>query len=95
MELAEFTEIGTTRVMVDGVALELAGLGALMDLELEGLGEALKLEFGGRVHLDEEMDRTEEEMDRAEQEMSRVDEELKRLIDELKRKRGSRGGGGR
>jgi len=102
-------EIGTTRVMVDGVAIELEGLGELLDLELEGLGEALELEFGGRAHLggemdrtaeemdrvEEEMERVEEEMERAEQEMNRVDEELKRLIDELKRKRRRRGGGGR
>ena len=64
-------EIGTTRVMVDGVAIELEGLGELLDLELEGLGEALELEFGGRARLDGEMER--------------LDEEMKRLVETLKR----------
>ena len=64
-------EIKTTRVMVDGVAIELEGLGELLDLELEGLGEALELEFGGRARLDGEMER--------------LDEEIKRLVETLKR----------
>ena len=64
-------EIGTTRVVVDGVAIELEGLGELLDLELEGLGEALELEFGGRARLDGEMER--------------LDEEMKRLVETLKR----------
>jgi hypothetical protein len=92
-------ELGTTRVVVDGVAIELEGLGELLDLELEGLGEALELEFGGRMHLTgamersaeelersaEEMQRSADEMERTEEEMERAEEEMNRVDEELKR----------
>ena len=81
-------EIEKTRVMVDGVTIELEGLEELLDLELEGLGEALALEFGGRAHVDEEMERLDVEIREIDED---IKEELKRIIDELRRKR--RGGG--
>ena len=70
-----------TRVMVDGVAIELEGLGELLDLELEGLSEALELELGGRGDLDDEL--------------ARLEEEMKRVVDELRRRKRRKGGGGR
>jgi len=92
-------ELGTTRVMVDGVAIELEGLGELLDLELEGLGEALELEFGGPMRLTgamersaeelersaEEVQRSADEMERTEEEMERAEEEMNRVDEELKR----------
>ncbi len=73
------------RIMIDGVAIELEGLGELAGLELEGLSEALELELGGRAELD--TDRILDEMEEVEEEMKRVEEELKR-----RRRRPGRGG---
>ncbi len=86
-------ELETMHVMVDGIEIELEGLGELHELELEGLSEALELQFRGRSQV--EADQLEAEMERMELEMRGIDdelkkdlkEELKRIIDELRRKR--------
>ena len=91
-------ELETMRVMVDGIEIELEGLGELRELELEGLSEALELQFRGRSQLGAdqlEADQLEAALERMDLEMRGIDdelkdelkEELKRIIDELKRKR--------